>query len=59
MNNDLSRMVELTDAELDAVAAGLVTVIANDVVDVNNNDVNANVGVNVLGNQGQVINTKH
>jgi hypothetical protein len=57
MSTEQQKMVELSDAELDAVAAGLVTVIANDVVDVNNNKVNANVGVNVLGNQGQVIKT--
>jgi hypothetical protein len=55
MTTELPNMVELTDAELDAVCGGLVTVIANDVVDVNNNKVN--VGVNVLGNQGQVIKT--
>ena len=38
--------VELTDAELDAVTGGLVTVVAFDVVDVNNNDVDVAIPVN-------------
>jgi hypothetical protein len=39
MNTEMSNMVELTDSELDAVSAGLVNVVAVDVVDINNNDV--------------------
>jgi hypothetical protein len=41
----MSRMIELTDAELDAVSAGLVTVVAFDVVDVRTGDILRNVNV--------------
>ncbi len=49
--------VKLSDAQMDAVRARLITVIAVDVVDVNNNDVDvavpiaANVAANILGVQ--------
>ena len=56
-----NRPVELTDAELDAVAGGaLINVVAVDVVDINNNDVdvaipvNAAVAVAVLGQAAAV-----
>ena len=54
----------MTDAQLDKVAAGLITVVAVDVVDVNNNSilnnndvqllipVNASVAVAILGAAG-------
>ncbi len=54
--------VELTDVELDRVTGGLVTVVAFDVVDVENNeiikdvrvdvDANVNAAVGLLGNAG-------
>jgi hypothetical protein len=57
----MNRPVELTDAELDAVTGGaLINVVAVDVVDINNNDVdvaipvNAAVAVAVLGLAGAV-----
>jgi hypothetical protein len=57
----MNRPVELTDVELDAVAAGaLINVVAVDVVDINNNDVdvaipvNAAVAVAVLGQSAAV-----
>ena len=51
--------VQMTDAQLDSVAAGLVVVNVSDVIDVNNNDVAISVqalqavavGVAVLSNQ--------
>ena len=58
--------VKMTDAQLDKVAAGLITVVAVDVVDVNNNSilnnndvqllipVNASVAIGILGNAGAV-----
>ena len=58
--------VKMTDAQLDNVAAGLITVVAVDVVDVNNNSilnnndvqllipVNASVAIGILGNAGAV-----
>jgi hypothetical protein len=63
---ELREMVELNDAELDAVSAGLVFVgvgpiVATDVIDVtvenilNNNNVNANVAVGVLSGIAQGI----
>lgn len=39
--------VQMTDAQMDSVAAGLITVVAVDTVDVNNNDVVVQVPVNV------------
>ena len=43
----LPGMIELTGAELDAVAAGaLINAVLVDVVDVNNNDVNGAIPVN-------------
>jgi hypothetical protein len=57
----MNRPVELTDAELDAVTGGaLINVVAVDVVDINNNDVdvaipvNAAVAVAVLGQAAAV-----
>jgi nitrate/nitrite transporter NarK len=56
--------VKMTDAQLDSVAAGLITVVAFDVVDVRNNEIIKNVNVavpanvtaavGILGNAGAV-----
>ncbi len=63
-NTQHAMPVDLTDAEIDAVAGGLVDVVAVDVVDINNNDVlnNNNVQLNlpvaaavaVLGQAGAI-----
>jgi hypothetical protein len=46
MSTDLTKMVELTDAELDAVTGGALVNLF-DVIDVNNNEIIKNVQVNV------------
>jgi hypothetical protein len=52
-NVALNAPTELTDAELDVVAGGLVTVVATDLIEINNNDVEVAIpiaaGVGVLG----------
>jgi hypothetical protein len=48
-------ITELTDAELDAVTGGLITVVAADVVDVNNNNIVRDVDVAVPANVGAAV----
>ena len=47
MSDRNTHPVELTDAELDAVAAGLINVILVDTADVNNNDIAKNIQLNL------------
>ena len=57
MNTELTRMVELTDSELDAVTGGLVTVVVANAL--NNNEIlsrnNVDVAIDVTDNNIAVL----